>query len=135
MDCVFCAIAAGQIPSRQIYSDDAAITVLDIEPWHTGHSVVISRRHVTDLTQDAAVLASIAPAVAASARLLIERLGAQGMNVLSNIGQVSGQSVFHLHVHLIPRYASNPGMTGLLNRQGVEDPDEVYARIMGTRAR
>lgn len=133
MDCIFCKIVAGEIPSKQIYSDDHAVAFLDIDPWHAGHSVVIPRRHVADLTEDETALAEIAPAITASSRLLTSALGAAGLNVLSNVGEVAGQSVFHLHVHLIPRYSDNPGMGNIMNRQTDIDIDDVYARILAVR--
>lgn len=114
MECLFCAIVAGDIPSRQIYADDAAIAFLDVAPWHRGHSLVIPRRHVVDLLEPSAVLAEIAPAIEATSRLLMERLEADGLNLLSNSRAVSGQEVFHLHVHLVPRYRERPGMRALL---------------------
>ena len=104
MDCLFCAIAAGDIPSRQVYADDAAIAFLDINPFKRGHTLVIPRRHVDDLLAPDEALTEIAPAVSATARLLTERLGADGVNLLVNSGSVAGQEVFHLHVHVIPRY-------------------------------
>ncbi|HRA76252.1 MAG TPA: HIT domain-containing protein, partial [Propionicimonas sp.] len=70
MDCLFCRIVAGEIPSRQVYADDTAIAFLDINPWHVGHTLVVPRRHVDDLLDDPAAFAEIAPAVSATARLL-----------------------------------------------------------------
>ncbi len=130
-DCIFCRIIAGDIPSRQVYADDTAVAFLDLEPFKQGHTLVVPRAHVTDALADADVLASIAPAVAATGRLLIERLGASGLNVLSNVGEDAGQSVFHLHVHLVPRYADDAGMGAMLRRTPGADLDEVHARITG----
>lgn len=131
MTCLFCAIVAGELPSRQVYADDAAVAFLDINPWHRGHTVLVPRRHVVDLLEQPEGLAEIAPAINATARLLVDRLGAQGLNLLSNAGAVSGQEVFHLHVHLIPRYADRPGMSGLMQRETGIDLDEVHRRITG----
>ncbi|WP_282005367.1 HIT family protein [Propioniciclava sinopodophylli] len=130
-DCIFCRIVAGEIPSRQVHADEHAIAFLDMEPFKTGHTLVVPRAHVTDALADADVLASIAPAIAATGKLLVEKLGASGMNVLSNVGEDAGQSVFHLHVHLVPRYADDAGMGVLLTRTASGDLDEVHRRITG----
>lgn len=123
MDCLFCSIVAGDIPSRQVYADDAAIAFLDIAPFHRGHTLVIPRRHVTDVLDDPAALGEITPAIEATANLLAERLDADGLNIFSSAGAVAGQEVMHLHVHLVPRYESAPGLRELFHRQA--DPDEL----------
>lgn len=130
MDCLFCAIVAGDIPSREVYADDTAYAFLDINPWHRGHTVLVPRRHVADLLEQPEGLGEIAPAINATSRLLVDRLGAQGLNLLSNAGAVAGQEVFHLHVHLIPRYADRPGMAGLMQRESDIDVDEVYRQLV-----
>jgi len=129
MDCLFCRIVAGEIPSRQVYADEAAIAFLDVNPWHVGHTLVIPRRHVADLLADPAGLAEIAPAISATARLLTQRLGADGINLLNSSGATAGQEVFHLHVHLIPRYPHRPGLRELMAREPHIDLDEVHRRL------
>jgi len=129
MDCLFCAIVAGDIPSRQVYADDAAIAFLDINPLHPGHTLVIPRRHVQDLLADPVALEEIAPAIGATAKLLVGKLGADGLNLVSSAGEAAGQEVMHLHVHLIPRSADKPGLRELLVREPVGDVDDVFARI------
>ncbi|MGC3992516.1 MAG: HIT family protein [Propionicimonas sp.] len=131
MDCLFCRIVAGEIPSRQVYADDHAVAFLDISPWHVGHTLVIPRRHVDDLLVDPEALTEIAPAIAATSRLLVDRLGADGLNLLSSSGEVAGQEVFHLHVHLVPRYAHRPGLRELMVREDGIDLDRVYRQITG----
>lgn len=131
MTCIFCRIVAGEIPSRRIFEDEHAIAFLDMDPFKTGHTLVVPRTHVTDALADADVLASIAPAITATGNLLVEKLGASGLNILSNIGEDAGQSVFHLHVHLVPRYTDDAGMSALLTRAASGDLDVVHARITG----
>lgn len=123
MDCLFCAIVAGEVPSRQVYADEHAIAFLDVAPFHRGHTLVIPRRHVADLLEQPAALAEIAPAVERTATLLVERLGADGLNLLSSAGAAAGQEIFHLHLHLVPRYESAPGLRRLAERDA--DPDEL----------
>lgn len=132
-DCVFCKIIAGDIPSRKVYSDEAAYAFLDIAPWHRGHTLVIPKRHVVDLVHETPVLADIAPAIDVVARLLVDRLGPAGLNLYAAAGEVAGQEVFHLHVHLVPRYADLPGGRALFNPHHVPETelDEVHARLTG----
>ena len=128
MDCLFCRIVAGEVPSRQVYADDAAIAFLDISPWHVGLTLVVPRRHVSDLLAGPGVLAEIAGAIDATSALLVDRLGADGLNLLSSAGATAGQEVFHLHVHLVPRYAHRPGLRELMTREADIDLDEVHRR-------
>ena len=118
-DCLFCMIVADEVPSRRVYEDATAIGFLDISPFHRGHTLIIPRRHVDDGTTDPASWNEVAPAIVAVSSLLKEKLGADGVNILSNAGKVSGQEIFHFHIHVIPRYADHPGMSALTRR----DPD------------
>ena len=134
-DCIFCKIVSGDIPSRRVYADDHAYAFLDVGPWHRGHTLVVPRRHVPDLVTGDPALTEIAPAVETVARLLVQRLGAGGVNVLSSSGAVAGQEVFHLHVHVVPRYADDPGLRQLVNPVPASDSelDDVYRRITEPR--
>ena len=131
MSCLFCAIVAGDIPSRQVYADDQAIAFLDIAPWHVGHTLVVPRRHVDDLLGDPDALSSIAPAISATSRLLVERLAADGLNLVSSAGAAAGQEVFHLHVHLVPRFAHRAGLRELFVHEPDVDLDRVHRQIVG----
>ena len=91
---------------------------------------MIPRRHVVDALADERALAEIAPAVQKVGNLLKEKLGASACNILSNAGADSGQEVFHLHVHVLPRYADNPGIANMRGHIE-EDLDSVHARILG----
>ena len=131
-DCLCCRIVAGLLPSRQVHADEHAVAFLDVAPWHRGHTLVVPRRHVPDLVTGPGVLAEIAPAVDAVARRLVRTLAADGVNVLSSAGAVAGQEVFHLHVHVVPRYAGEPGLARLVGPGGVPDGelDSVHARVI-----
>jgi histidine triad (HIT) family protein len=108
-NCIFCKVVAGEIPGEQIDSDDRTLTVLDINPATRGHAVVITREHVADLFEvdDENLLAAMR-----AARRVAERMRATlqpaGFNVLHNIGRAAWQSIFHFHVHVIPRYEDDP---------------------------
>ena len=128
-DCIFCKIVAGEIPSKQVHADDACVAFLDVAPFKRGHTLVVPRTHVTDALADADVTASLAPAISTVGRMLIDKLGATGMNVVSNVGADAGQSVFHLHVHLVPRYADDAGFAGLVEKADGIDTDEVFATL------
>jgi histidine triad (HIT) family protein len=132
-DCLFCKIVAGAIPSRRIYEDDHAVAFLDIGAWHRGHSLVVPRQHVPDLITGEPSLSDISPAIDAVARLLIDKLAADGINLLSSTGSAAGQEVFHLHVHLVPRYADEPGLDKMITRApaSAEELDTVYRQIQG----
>jgi histidine triad (HIT) family protein len=129
--CTFCKIISGELPSRRIYEDDRAVAFLDIGAWHRGHALVVPKRHVPDMINGPGAFQEIAPAIDAVGRLLMDRLAADGLNVLSSTGQVAGQEVFHLHVHVVPRYADEPGLGRLVNSGVVPDAelDSVYRQI------
>jgi len=127
-DCLFCAIIAGAIPSRQIYADDSAIAFLDIQPWHRGHALVVPRRHVASIIDDPTVWGDVRTAVEHVVPLLVDRLGAAGLNLLVNAGEVSGQEVMHFHVHLVPRYDDAPGLANLTGRD-TTDLDAVWQQL------
>lgn len=130
-DCIFCKIISGELAARRIYEDDRAVAFLDIGAWHRGHALVVPKRHVPDLITGPASLSEIAPAIDAVARLLMDRLAADGINLLSSTGEAAGQEVFHLHVHVVPRYADDPGLRRLVNSGVVSDAelDSVYSQI------
>lgn len=132
-DCLFCAIVAGSVPALQVYADEHAVAFLDIEPWHRGHTLVVPRRHVADVVTGTPALAEIAPAVDAVARMLQHRLAADGINLLSSAGPVAGQTVRHLHVHVVPRYAGEPGLARLVNPGGAaeDELESVSRQIQG----
>jgi histidine triad (HIT) family protein len=140
VSCLFCAIVAGDVPARRVHEDEYAVAFLDVAPIHRGHTLVVPRRHVDSLLDGAPAMAEIGDCVDATARLLVERLDADGLNVVSSAGAVAGQEVFHLHVHLLPRYADAPGLAHLLGTRprtspgtGSADLDAVHARLTGPR--
>lgn len=136
MSCVFCAVVAGDIASRRVHEDEHAVAFLDLAPLHRGHTLVVPRRHVDSLLDGAPAMAEIGDCVDATARLLVDRLEADGLNLVSSAGAVAGQEVAHLHVHLLPRYADAPGLAHLLGTRGggsEADLDAVHARLTRPR--
>ena len=108
-NCLFCGIVAGTIPSTRVAETDRAIAFMDINPATAGHLLVIPRTHSTDLRKADAEYLTAATLLAQSlVGRVIERLDADGANVLSCIGAAAWQSVFHTHLHVIPRYQDDP---------------------------
>lgn len=111
MNCLFCDIVAGEIPSDLVVEDETGVVFLDLHPKQPGHALVVPRRHVADLADDAQAFVEVAPLVARTATLVQQRLGADGVNLVVNSGAAAGQEVAHLHVHVVPRYATAPART------------------------
>lgn len=103
-DCIFCAIAAGEIPSFKVYEDELVLAYLDINPFSEGHTLVIPKAHTAGLLDtDDATLAAIIARVKKVAAHLKTALGCDGFNILQNNGEAAGQTVRHLHFHIVPR--------------------------------
>lgn len=104
-NCIFCKIAAGEIPSATIYEDEDFRVILDIEPASKGHALILPKEHYANLYELPEELASKALIVAKKVIAnMTDIVGCDGYNVLQNNGAVAGQTVFHFHMHLIPRY-------------------------------
>jgi histidine triad (HIT) family protein len=108
-DCLFCKIVAGETPATIVAEDERTIAFMDISPATRGHALVIPRAHVRDIHEiDPDDLAAVATAAQRVAARAIERLGADGVNLLNSNGSAAWQTVFHFHVHVIPRYEGDP---------------------------
>jgi histidine triad (HIT) family protein len=108
-DCLFCKIVAGEIPAQIVHEDARTIAFMDIAPATRGHCLVAPRAHTDDLlTADPEDVAACALLAQELSRRAYEDLGAAGVNVLQSSGAAAWQSVFHLHFHVIPRYAGDP---------------------------
>jgi len=108
-DCLFCKIAAGEIPSTRVDEDERTVAFMDINPATRGHLLIVPRAHSRDLLDlpDEDLVACAAAAQELAARVSA-RLDADGVNVLNSCGQAAWQTVFHFHLHVIPRYAGDP---------------------------
>lgn len=103
-DCIFCKIAAGQIPAQKVWENDSAIAFLDIEPVSDGHTLIVPRRHYKTLDEcPEDYLAKVLSGTGKIAGAIIEATSAKGYNLLCNNGRAAGQLVDHLHFHIIPR--------------------------------
>ena len=107
--CLFCRILDGDVPSTIVDEDERTITFMDINPATRGHALVIPRSHATDLLDaDPADVAAVAIAGQRLAQRMPAALGADGVNLLNSCRAAAWQTVFHLHLHVIPRYADDP---------------------------
>ncbi|MUL84908.1 MULTISPECIES: HIT family protein [unclassified Mycolicibacterium] len=132
MSCVFCAIVAGEAPAIRIYEDDDYLGILDIRPFTRGHTLVIPKQHTVDLTdtpaETVAAMAGIGQRIARAARQ--SGLHADGNNIVINDGKAAFQSVFHIHVHVVPRQTGDKlsFVKGMVVRR---DPDrEKSGRLL-----
>ena len=104
-NCIFCKIAAGEIPSATIYEDEDFRVILDIEPASKGHALILPKEHFANLYELSDELAAKALIVAKKViTKMTDIVGCDGYNVVQNNGEAAGQTVFHFHIHLIPRY-------------------------------
>jgi len=107
--CIFCKVIAGEIPSELVDEDERTVAVMDINPATRGHVVVVTRDHAENLfdVSDEDLLAVMQMARRVAERMK-ETIEPGGFNILNNIGRVAWQSIFHFHVHVIPRYEGDP---------------------------
>jgi histidine triad (HIT) family protein len=125
-DCIFCRIVAGELPATIVDEDERTIAFMDIAPATRGHALVIPRAHSRDLfdasPEDLQATVLAAQRLAKRAR---KRLAADGVNLLNSSGAAAWQTVFHLHIHVIPRYRDDPLRLPWVPSAG--DPDEIAA--------
>jgi histidine triad (HIT) family protein len=126
-DCLFCGIVEGSIPSQTIDSDEHTVAFMDIAPATPGHALVVPRRHSSDLLEiEREDLNATVLAAQRLARRMKEVLEADGVNLLNSCGAVAWQTVFHFHIHVVPRYDDDPLKLPWIPKEG--DQDEI-ARI------
>nr|WP_321498223.1 HIT family protein [uncultured Methanolobus sp.] len=108
MDCLFCKIVAGAIPSHKVYEDENVYAFLDIYPCSEGHTIVLPKKHFDKFTDmDEKSAGALFASVNKIAKIVSETLGLEGMNIGINNGEIAGQTVPHVHVHIIPRRAGD----------------------------
>lgn len=110
VNCVFCKIADGKIPSYKLYEDDDVLAFLDVSPATYGHALVIPKEHYENfLATPKELMHKVMNVAQRIGQVQIEHLGAKGVNILTNVNEAAGQSVKHFHVHVIPRYTATDG--------------------------
>ena len=123
-DCIFCGIVAGEVPAQKVDEDEHTVAFMDLNPWTRGHALVIPRRHTPNLYEiDDDELRHTAVAARRLARRMRERLRCDGVNVLNAAEPAAWQTVFHFHLHVIPRYDDDP--LELPAHPGEASPDEL----------
>lgn len=129
-NCIFCKIAAGEIPSHTIYEDERFKVIFDISPATKGHAIIIPKNHAKDVfelsEEDASKIFVVAKKVASA---LNEVLPCDGFNILQNNGEIAGQTVFHLHVHLIPRYKDDNVVLSWKQGDPAKELDEIAEKV------
>jgi len=121
MNCIFCKIIEGTIPSYKLYEDDKIIIFMDINPNTNGHMLVIPKKHIIDFTEmDNATIQSIHDGAKIMHKLIMDKLNPDGIRLVVNYGEL--QEVKHYHLHLIPYYK---------NKQEKRSVEEIYNILKG----
>lgn len=131
-DCIFCKIVAGDISNYTIYEDELVLSFLDISPTAKGHSVVIPKKHgATIFDFSTEELSSVMNGVKNTSTKIDKALNPDGYNIGCNHGEAGGQSVPHLHFHIIPRYVGDGGgsMHSIVTSPGEETVEEVFEKL------
>jgi len=129
-DCIFCKIVAGEIPAKKVFENEHVVAFLDISQVTKGHTLVIPKTHVKDLyeltPEIAKNLFEVVPSIANGLKEAFEPVG---LNTLNNNGEKAGQSVFHYHMHLIPRYGKGDGFGAVWKTNFDAYSDEQLSQI------
>ena len=130
-NCIFCRIANGEIPSATLYEDDDFRIILDLGPASKGHALLLPKEHYENLYMLPDELAAKAlPVAKKMITKLTEVLGCDGYNVVQNNGETAGQTVFHFHMHLIPRYKGDQvGLGWKMGELTDEERDDILAKL------
>lgn len=130
-NCIFCKIANGEIASRTLYEDEQFRVILDQGPATKGHALILPKEHYANLYELPEELAGNAMKLAKKmAGHMKERLGCEGLNVVQNNGDLAGQTVYHFHLHLIPRYQADGQTIGWKPQEvSPEELDEIREQI------
>lgn len=132
-NCIFCKIANGEIPSKTLYEDDKFRVILDLGPASKGHALILPKEHYADLYELPEETAGEVMKLAKKmAEQMTQRLGCEGFNLVQNNGELAGQTVFHFHMHLIPRYRDDGQKIGWNQQEATqEELEAIRAQITG----
>lgn len=130
-NCIFCRIANGEIPSRTLYEDEHFRVILDLGPATKGHALILPKEHYANLYELPDEAAGEALKLAKKMAItMTQRLGCEGLNLVQNNGELAGQTIFHFHMHLIPRYRTDGQIIGWKPQEvSQEELGEVYRQI------
>lgn len=129
--CIFCKIAAGEIPSATLYEDEEFRVILDLGPAAKGHALILPKAHYANLYEIPEETAAKAMKLAKKmAEAMTKALNCDGFNLVQNNGEVAGQTVFHFHMHLIPRYKGDgAGITWTQGQLTDDVRDEIVEKV------
>ena len=131
-DCIFCKIVSGELPATIIREDQRTVAFMDVNPATRGHALVVPRRHARDLLEiEREDLAATMAAAQEVAKRAVDRLDAAGVNLINSCGKAAWQTVFHFHIHVIPRYQGDPLRLPWVPAEG--DRDEIAAAAAALR--
>lgn len=130
--CIFCKIANKEIPGKIIYEDDICVAFLDLSQTTNGHTLVIPKKHFKNFLEvDDDTLAHMIKVTKKIANKIIDKLNANGVNILTNANEVAGQTVMHFHLHIIPRYDNNDQIKiDFSDRSEEVNLDNLFNQIM-----
>lgn len=131
-NCIFCKIANGEIPSKTLYEDEGYRVILDLGPAAKGHALILPKNHYAnlyELPEDAA--SQVILLAKKMATQMTEKLHCDGFNLMQNNGEAAGQTVFHFHMHLIPRYKDDGQKIGWKSgKPSSEELEEIKDQIL-----
>lgn len=132
-NCIFCKIANGEIPSKTLYEDEKFRVILDLGPATKGHALILPKNHYANLYELPDEAASNVMLLAKKmVSQMTDRLSCDGFNLVQNNGEVAGQTVFHFHMHLIPRYKDDDQKIGWKpGKPSQEELEEIRGKICG----
>ena len=130
-DCIFCKLANGDIPTNALYEDEIVKVIFDLGPATRGHVLVVPKEHFDNIfSMDEKTAGHVFAVASKIAKFLNDELGCDGMNLLQNNGEIAGQTVFHFHMHLIPRYKGDEvGLTWKAGELSDEVRDEILKKV------
>ena len=130
-DCIFCKIANGEIPSATLYEDEDFRVILDLGPASKGHALILPKAHYADIYElPEEVAAKVFVLASKMAKKMTEALGCDGFNIVQNNKEVAGQTVFHFHMHLIPRYEGDKvGLGWKVGKLSDADKEEILRKM------
>lgn len=130
-NCIFCKLANGEIPTSTLYEDEDFRVILDASPASKGHALILPKEHYTDLYElDDEIAAKALVLAKKMVTKLTDILGCDGYNIVQNNGEAAGQTVFHFHIHLIPRYEGDQvGLGWKMGKLTDEDKEDILSKI------
>lgn len=130
--CIFCDIIAGKIPSSKVYEDDDVLAILDVSQVTYGHTLVMPKKHCANILEaDEDTIVKCSKVISRLSKQIVKNTGAVGCNVLNNCGEVAGQTVPHLHFHIIPRYSEQDCVSFEFKESEKQDLNEVLEKVKG----